>query len=171
MATGKSTFGRLVATRLGMRFIDVDDEIERAEGVPISELFQSKGEPYFREQERLFIESGHPSKGCVVACGGGLVCQPGMLEAVRARGVVICLHASEEAILARTAHRKDRPLLNTQDQEARIRSLLAHRMPIYQRAGTMILTDCRSFTEVGEHILRVYKPEAREFNRPAINLS
>lgn len=167
MATGKSTFGRMAAARSGMRFIDVDDEIERAEGCTIAQLFAAKGEPYFRSCERRFIESGHPDRGCIVACGGGLVVQPGMLEMLRSRGVVICLHASEQTILARTANRKDRPLLEVADQAQRVRTLMAQRLPIYERCGTMILTDGRSFQDVTEHVLRVYRREGREFDLAA----
>jgi shikimate kinase len=165
MATGKSTFGRMVAMRLGMRFIDVDTEIERAEHMPISKIFETRGEPAFRTLERQFIETGHPDCGCIVATGGGLVCQPGMLELLRARGVVICLHASEHAILSRTLNRTDRPLLATDDPAERIRTLLASRLPIYEKAGTMILTDARPLGDVANHIIRVYRRDARDAAR------
>jgi shikimate kinase len=165
MATGKSTFGRMIANRLGMQFIDVDSAIEHQAGMPVTEIFQTFGEAHFRQLERKFIESGHPARGCVVACGGGLVCQPGMLELLREKGVIICLSASEETILARTANRNDRPLLNTENPADRIRRLLAERTPIYQRAGTMVLTENRPFNDVAEHLVRVYRREARDFDK------
>lgn len=169
MATGKSTFGRILAARLGMRFLDVDEEIETSQAMPVSRIFADLGEPRFRELERAYIETGHPAHGCVVSCGGGLVCQPGMIELLKSRGVVLCLHASVAAILARTESRKDRPLLNVENPAERIRTLLAQRQPIYERAGTMVLTEGRPMHEVTDHLLRVYRREAREFVRQPPN--
>ena len=73
MGVGKSVIGRSVAAELGMRFIDSDRAIEKEQGCRIADIFKAEGEARFREYERRFVESGHPSHGCVVACGGGLV--------------------------------------------------------------------------------------------------
>src|SRR5690606_37996861 len=103
MGTGKTTVSRIVAARLGYRWMDSDHEIERAQGRSIADIFATTGEAAFRQMERDFIESGHPTQRTVVACGGGLVVQPGMLELLKSRGVVVCLHATVETILRRTA--------------------------------------------------------------------
>jgi hypothetical protein len=89
MGTGKTTIGRAVAARMGFRLLDSDQEIEKAAGRTIAEIFAQDGEPAFRSMERDFIENGHPDRGCVVACGGGLVVQPGMLERLNRKGVVV----------------------------------------------------------------------------------
>ena len=81
------------------------------------EIFKKEGEARFREYERSFIESGHAATGYVVACGGGLVVQPGMVDLLRARGVVVSLFASVETIIERTARNNKRPLLNVEDPE------------------------------------------------------
>ncbi|HEY0945043.1 MAG TPA: shikimate kinase, partial [Opitutaceae bacterium] len=104
-------------------------------------------------------------RGCVVACGGGLVVQPGLLELLRGRGVVICLHASLETILRRTAVNKSRPLLDVSDPMERIRTLYAAREPIYKRAGTVILTDSRPTADIVAHVLRCYRREAADWTR------
>ena len=117
--------------------------------------------------EREFIERGHPASRTVVSCGGGLVIQPGMLELLQSKGVVICLHASIETILARTARQRNRPLLEVEDPEARIRSLYAVREPIYRKSGTMILTDARPLTEIVAHVVRAWRRDAVEFVRSA----
>ncbi|MBE2214020.1 MAG: shikimate kinase [Opitutaceae bacterium] len=167
MGTGKTTVGRALAQRLGMQMIDIDAEIERREGMPIPEIFRERGEPVFREMERAFITSGHPATGCVVSCGGGLVVQPGMIEELRRRGVVICLTARPETILARTQTHKNRPLLDTDDPLARIRELLEKREAAYRAAGTQVLTDMRPLSEIVGHVQRVYLREAREFRASA----
>lgn len=166
MGTGKSTVGRLAAHRLGFKLIDSDHEIERAQGRPIPQIFAEQGEAAFRVMEREFIDRGHPAARQVMACGGGLVVQPGMLELLKNKGVVVCLHASLETILGRTSRHQNRPLLNVEDRAERIRELYAQRDPLYRRSGTMVLTDARPLREIVDHVLRIYRREAREF-RPA----
>ncbi len=164
MGTGKTTVGRTVAHRLGFRCIDSDHEIERSAGKPISRIFAEDGESHFRSLERTFVEKGHAGDRLVVACGGGLVVQPGMLALLRDRGVVICLHASIETILSRAGrHGPTRPLLDVEDPDARARALYAEREPIYKSAGTVILTDGRPLPEVVSHVIRVWRREARDF--------
>lgn len=167
MGTGKTTIGRAVAHRLKFQLFDSDHEIERLQGCSIPELFATLGETAFRELERRFILEGHPATRCVVACGGGLVVQRGMLQALRARGVVICLHASLETILSRTAGNRNRPLLQAEDPRGRIQALYAEREPIYKQAGAVILTDHRPTTDIVGHVIRTYRREASEWERAA----
>jgi shikimate kinase len=165
MGTGKSTVGRVLAQRLGMTLLDSDLEIERRVGLPITEIFAQRGEAAFREHEREFIEQGHPQEGCIVSCGGGLILQEGMVARLRERGVVVCLTARPETILARTQTHKNRPLLNVDDPLGRIRELLEKREPAYRSAGTQVLTDLRPLSEIVAHVQRVYLREAREFRK------
>jgi shikimate kinase len=165
MGTGKTTIGRVVAQRLGFALLDSDYEIERQEGKTIAEIFAGPGEAAFRMLERQYVESGHPATHTVVSCGGGLVVQPGMLALLQTRGVVICLHASIETILARTGRHQHRPLLNVEDPDVRVRTLYAEREPIYKRAGTVILTDSRPQNEIVAHVIRAWRREAADFAR------
>lgn len=165
MGTGKTTVGRAAAQRLGFALVDSDHEIERRQGRTIPEIFARDGEPAFRVLEREFIEHGHPAERTVVACGGGLVVQPGMLECLRARGVVVCLHASLETVLARTSRYRHRPLLEVENPEERIRTLFAAREAIYRRSGTMVLTDGRPLTDIVGHVIRVWRRDARDYAR------
>lgn len=168
MGTGKTTVGRAVAHRIGFRCVDSDHEIEKKAGKAVNEIFATEGEPAFRALERWFVEEGHAPERQVVACGGGLVVQPGMLERLGRKGVVICLHASIETILARTArHNKVRPLLDVDEPEARARALYAVREPIYKSAGTVILTDGRPLHEITSHVVRVWRRESVDFVREA----
>jgi shikimate kinase len=163
MGTGKSTVGRQLARQIGFSFLDSDHEIERSQGKPVSQIFAEQGEAKFRALEREFIEHGHPPRKCVVSCGGGLIVPSGMLELLRSRGVVICMHAPIETILQRTMHATHRPLLQVENPEQRLRELYAQREEIYRRAGTMVLTDKRPLREIAIHVLRVYRQEAAQF--------
>lgn len=165
MGTGKSTVGRLVARQTGFAFFDSDHEIERRQGRPVSQIFSEQGEPAFRALEREFIEHGHPASRCVVSCGGGLVVPPGMLELLRRRGVIICMHAPIDTILRRTMHATHRPLLAVDNPEQRLRDLYAQREELYRRTGTMVLTDKRPLREIAAHVLRVYRQEATHFGQ------
>ncbi len=165
MGTGKSTVGRTAAQKLGFTQIDSDHEIERLQGKTIPEIFANDGEPAFRAMEREFIERGHPAERTVVSCGGGLVVQPGMLAILKSKGVVVCLHATLQTILARTARHKHRPLLLAEDPEERIRTLYAARESIYKQSGTVILTDARPLQDVVGHVLRAWRRDAADFAR------
>ncbi len=165
MGTGKTTVGRAVAHRLHFKALDSDYEIEKQQGKSIPEIFAQDGEPAFRAMERAFIEGGHPAQGTLVACGGGLVIQPGMLDLLQSRGVVVCLHATLETILARTSRQRTRPLLAVENPEERIRTLYAAREPIYKKAGTVILTDARPLQEIVAHVIRVWRRDAPDFAR------
>ena len=162
MGVGKSAIGRRVAKELGFRFLDSDHEIEASMGKTIPQIFESEGEARFRQCEREFIESGHPETGCVISCGGGLVVQPGMKERLKSKGVVICLFASVETIIERTSRNGNRPLLNVENPEQRVRELLAQREPIYMESGACITTDGRTIPEGVRHMTRTYKECVRK---------
>lgn len=161
--TGKSTVGRHAARELGFEFVDSDHAIEATHGKAVAQIFADEGEAAFRALERTFMESGHPATGCVVACGGGLIVPTGMLELVKARGVVVCLHAPLATVLQRTARTAHRPLLQVENREERLRTLFAAREEIYRRTGTMVLTEGRPMREIVAHVLRVYRAEEREW--------
>jgi shikimate kinase len=165
MGTGKTTVGRAVAQKLGFNALDSDHEIERQQGKTIPEIFAQHGEPAFRAMEREFIDKGHPAERTLVACGGGLVVQPGMLAILKSKGIVICLHASIETILARTARHRNRPLLDVENPEERVRTLYAAREPIYKQAGTVILTDSRPLHDIVGHVIRSWRRDAPDFVR------
>ncbi len=165
MGTGKTTVGRAVAQKIGFHVLDSDHEIERLQGKTIPDIFAQQGEAAFRAMERDFIDHGHPAERTIIACGGGLVVQPGMLEKLKSKGVVVCLHASVETILARTARNRHRPLLAVDDPETRIRTLYAAREPIYKQSGTVILTDSRGLQEITGHVVRAWRRDAADFAR------
>ncbi|PWU05645.1 MAG: shikimate kinase [Verrucomicrobia bacterium] len=156
MGVGKSTVGRRLARKLGMLFIDSDAAIEVKAGKTVNEIFAQDGEKIFREMEREFIKVGHPGKGCVVACGGGLPIEEGMLELLRERGMVIGLFARSETILERTDRRDTRPMLNVENKEERINDLLKKRRDLYQKADYLFFSEGRPVEVVVADIVRVY---------------
>lgn len=168
MGVGKSAVGRTLAKTLHMKFVDSDWQIEKEAGMSIAKIFEKHGEPAFRDMERRFIESGHPSTGMVVACGGGLPIQPGMRELLIERGVVICLFAQPETILKRTRDNPKRPLLNVENPRERLNELMVQREPVYMHTGIGISTEGRTISEVVENIIRVYRREVPRFRKKHI---
>ncbi len=157
MGVGKSTVGGRLARELKYSFFDTDVAIEKQIGKTVPEIFADEGEAAFRQYEREFIDFGHPVEGCVVSCGGGLVVQEGMVERLKSKGIVICLSASIESILKRTQRSENRPLLNVDNPETRIRELLLEREPIYMNAGICISTEGRTIPEIVRHLQRTYR--------------
>lgn len=157
MGVGKSHFGRIVSDALSYQFFDTDHVIENNEQKTISEIFQIQGEEYFRTLERNLIVSGLPSEACVVACGGGLAMQEGMMDVLKSKGVVISLFASKETILERTSRNKNRPLLDVDNPEERIRQMMDERAPKYLGADASIGTDGRTVADIMQHIIRTYR--------------
>jgi len=131
MGTGKTSIGRYIAAQLGRPFVDLDDLIVQRAGKPIPQIFAEDGEPAFRALESALCAELRGSSGLVVATGGGAVVHPGNREALAAGGIVICLDASLDAILARVGDDVSRPMLAGPDRRARIRDLLAQRADAY----------------------------------------
>lgn len=152
MGAGKSTVGRLVARQLGMDFLDTDEVIESRAGCSIPTLFAARGEAEFRAMERTLIEELRNAQGVVLSTGGGLVCQPGNLEALKAVGLVVCLWATPETIWERVRHQSHRPLLHVADPQAEIARLLRQREPFYRQADVLINSGLRSLREVAMQV-------------------
>lgn len=165
MGTGKSTLGRMLAARLGHRFVDVDDLIESAEGMSIAEIFRRHGEPYFRQREREAIARLVGAREVVVAVGGGALLDEVNLRNLRRIGTVVCLWARPEVILQRLRDDRSRPLLQGPDRLRRIRELLERRRPAYARADLHLDTSELSPEEALERLLALLREGSRR--RPA----
>jgi shikimate kinase len=138
MGCGKSTVGRRLATRLGLRFVDADDEIEAAANKTINEIFAEHGEPYFRAGERRVIARLLRSGPQVLATGGGAFIDPETRRAIAEAGVSIWLKADLPLLMKRVLRRTNRPLLKSVDPEAVMRGLMERRYPIYAQAHVTI---------------------------------
>ncbi len=138
MGCGKSAIGRRLANALDLKFVDADDEIEKAAGMSISEIFQQLGEQHFRDGERRVIArllAGGPQ---VLSTGGGAYMSEETRERVRTAGISIWLNAELPILMKRVMRRDNRPLLRTHNPEARMRELLDIRNPIYAEADISV---------------------------------
>lgn len=138
MGCGKSSVGKRLAYRLGLPFIDADEEIERAANKTIPEIFAEHGEAYFRAGERRVIARLLREGPQVLATGGGAYMNPDTRAAVRASGVSVWLRAELPLLMRRVARRANRPLLKTPDPEGTMRALMEARYPIYAEADVIV---------------------------------
>ncbi len=153
MGCGKSHLGRMLAKRLGCRFVDLDSYIEEKEGMTIPEIFSIHGEPYFREAESRYIRE--MPEDCVVATGGGAIINPVTAETARNSGRVVFLDARFELCYERIKGDNRRPLVmkNTKEQ---LRELYSARREVYRKNAVVVvdanLTDTDIVNEIHKNL-------------------
>ena len=143
MGTGKSRIGSLLARRLQREFIDTDRLIEKRARKSIAQIFAEDGEEAFRQLEHQCVRTAANQPRSVTALGGGAIVAQRNWDLVRRSGVLVCLEADVEVILARVSRREDRPLLaglSQEEKRAKINRLLDERRPYYQRADVQFHT-------------------------------
>jgi shikimate kinase len=138
MGAGKSTIGRRLSARLRLPFLDADIEIEAAAAMSIPEIFETHGEPHFRDGEARVIARLLDNGPAVLATGGGAFMREETRSRIRLQAVSIWLKADADIIMRRVKRRVDRPLLQTADPEATVGRLIEEREPIYQHADLTI---------------------------------
>ena len=138
MGAGKSTVGKNLADRLGMRFFDADQEIERAAGCTITDFFEKYGEVEFRKGEERVISRILAGEPCVLATGGGAFMSEATRLLIKKMAISVWLRVSFEVLAKRLEKRSDRPLLQTTDPQQTLKALIKKRYPIYNDADFIV---------------------------------
>ena len=183
MGTGKTSLGKLLATKLGRPFVDIDKKIEDETQLSIPQIFEQFGEAHFRELEKAAVKELSERRGLVIATGGGTVKDEENIRLLKSSGIIICLTTKPEEILNRTARRGERPLLdggetairnaqcvmrndnpqslqltaqssNNNERLETIKKLLAERKKFYDRADYQIDTTDWSPIQIVDNICR-----------------
>lgn len=134
MGAGKTTVGRRLAQRLGLPFVDADEEIEAAAGMTITEIFQMFGEDYFRDGERRVIARLIDGSPKVIATGGGAFMNERTRALILDKTIAVWLEADLDTLVDRVRRRSTRPLLKDRDPRQVLTDLAAARNPIYALA-------------------------------------
>lgn len=131
MGAGKTSIGKRLAARFGLKFADADREVEAHTGVSVSTIFDCEGETGFRERERAALADLLNCTDTLIATGGGAVLDDGNRLLMRTRGFVVHLHVEVEEQLHRLSRDRTRPLLQREDREGALRALALIREPLY----------------------------------------
>jgi shikimate kinase len=150
MGAGKSTTARALGHRLDWRVEDIDERIERRERRDIPAIFRQDGEPYFRALEREELVALLPTRGAVIATGGGTVMSPANMELMLRDGSVVWLDAPFTTVLERVPVDGRRPLAA---DRAEMERLYNQRLPAYQRAHLRVDAGGGSVEDVVDQIV------------------
>lgn len=141
MGCGKTTIGKLLACYTGYSFIDIDELIVQQEGLSIPQIFEVKGEDYFRSVETQILESVLQKDNQIISTGGGIVKLEQNINILKDKSNVFYLMANVDVLYDRVKEDTNRPLLKSDNIKLKIETLLSERCSLYQRAHFIIDAD------------------------------
>lgn len=137
--SGKSFFAQQLSDHFSYPQVDLDHEIEQQEGISIPELFESRGEAYFRKMEAELLRNlTSEHQNLIISTGGGTPCFHDSMEYMNTHGTTVFLKTKRELIIERLLGKSDRPLMQGDDVAEKVDQLLTTRTPIYQKARITI---------------------------------
>ncbi|WP_160011811.1 shikimate kinase [Rhizobium sp. 18055] len=154
MGAGKSSVGRIVATQLGIPFVDSDAEIERVSRMSVTELFASYGEDEFRALEGRVMKRLLKGGPRVVSTGGGAFINDRTRKHIKRGGVSVWLKAELDVLWERVNKRDTRPLLKTENPKQTLESLMNARYPIYELADLTVMSRDVRKEQMAEEVLK-----------------
>jgi shikimate kinase len=157
MGVGKSTVGRRLARRLGLSFIDTDEEIEGASGYPAAEVFERYGERDFRDGERRLVARLVRGDVRVIATGGGVYVDPRTRQLLNERAITIWLDAPVDILAERTSRRDTRAQLRNGDRKEVLQRLAIERLPSYREAHIHVKSGDGAHKDVVDAIVDALK--------------
>lgn len=166
MGSGKTSIGKYLSHHLKKTFIDTDSLIEEREGCSISNIFQEKGEKYFRELEKQIIKEVFEQEDLIVSLGGGAIIDDENRNFIKENSTLVTLIAEPKVLHERVKRRKNRPLLaNTKDQLETLEKLWQERKPAYYDSHYQIDTAGKSINLISLEIMKILdikKPKIQE---------
>lgn len=158
MGTGKTSVGRILASMLGLGFVDTDEEIEKSNCKTITEIFGCYGVKHFRHEESLTIKKISDRGNLVIATGGGAVLNPDNVAALKKTGIIVLLRSSPEAVYSRIGSDNNRPLLaGVEDPLQKIKELMQQREDMYRESADFEVISNDSKELVAAEIVRLLK--------------
>lgn len=154
MGAGKSCIGRLLAQRLGLDFIDADEEIEQAAQCSIDEIFERHGEAAFRDGERRVIARILDGPVHVLAAGGGAMMDKQTRAKIRGQAISVWLRADLDLLVQRVSRRHNRPLLKNGEPRDILERLMKTRHPIYAKADVVVDSDAKPPKVIVDRVIK-----------------
>ena len=157
MGVGKTTVGKRLAEKLGIRFIDIDKIIETKENKTITEIFANKGENYFRKIEKEITIDILNKKNVVIALGGGAFINPNIRKEIRNTSISVWLDLSLKALISRISNTKKRPLLKEGNLKETVNRIYSERKKIYNQSNFKIKCDLLKVDQIVNKIIKLYE--------------
>ena len=157
MGVGKSTVGKRLARKLKLKFIDIDRIIEKKEKKTISEIFQIKGEDYFRKIEKRITLAILKKNNSVIALGGGAFINPTIRKESENSSISFWLDLKLDSLLIRLKNVKKRPLLNQENLKETINKIYSERKKFYNRSDFRIKCNSMSIEQIVSKIIKLYE--------------
>ncbi len=159
MGVGKSTLGKIVAKKQGLKFIDTDLNIEKKFSMSISDIFKKKGEDFFRQEEEIEVSEMLKKSNCVIALGGGAFLIKNVRDQILKQSISIWIDVNLKILHQRTKWSKKRPLLDGQNNQTKINKLYIKRKKIYKLAKYRINCDGLSKEGIVKKIIDFYEKQ------------
>jgi|TARA_B110000263_G_scaffold35016_1_gene26773 shikimate kinase len=151
MGSGKTTIGNALSAILNFDFLDTDKEIEKRNLISIKDIFKTKGESFFRNEEAKIIKNIPKLKNTVIATGGGFPCFNNHIDILNSLGTTIYLSYDIETLYLRLKNNDNRPLINEENQKelkSYIKNLLSERIKTYNKSKHTILCNNLTVNEI-----------------------
>ena len=156
MGSGKSTIGRLISKKLNFKFFDIDKIIEKQTNMEISEIFQKKGEIFFREIEKKLSIKFLYNKNCVISLGGGAFIDHLIRKQTKSKSITFWLANDFKTTIARIRKRTNRPIAQSLNDDE-LKELIKKRSKIYSKANYKINCKDLDKNKIVEKILKIYE--------------
>jgi len=157
MAVGKTTLGKIIAKKHDLEFVDSDLIIEKKNSMKIKEIFEKKGEKFFRMEEKREVLKLLKKNSCVIALGGGAFIDKTLREDILKNGISVWLDVNIKTLNERVKWNKNRPLLTKGNNEKKINDLYSQRRKIYKLANHKITCDKLDKKSIVKKITELYE--------------
>ena len=157
MGSGKSAIGKSLSERLNMEFVDTDSIIEKRLSLSVAEIFETKGEEFFRKIEVEEVIKLTEKKGFVIALGGGAFINDIIRKKVKKLCFSVWLQLDIDEIFNRTKNNQKRPLLNISNSREKLDKIYKERKEIYSMADYKIDCNKKNKNEIVEEIKKIYE--------------
>ena len=157
MTVGKTTVGKIVAKNLGLSFVDTDKYIEEKNSMTVKEIFEKKGEKFFRLQEKKEIREILKRNECVISLGGGAFIDKNLRNSILKNCISVWLDLDIKTLSNRTKWNQKRPLLKKNNNFEKIKYIYAKRRNIYKMANHRVLCDNLTKKKIASKIESIYE--------------
>ena len=157
MGVGKTTLGKIVAEKQKINFVDIDLNIEKKNSMKIKEIFEKKGEDFFRLEEQEEVIESMKKSDCVIALGGGAFINKTIRENILKNGISVWLDVDVSILNKRVMWNKKRPLLNEKNNLKKLNELYSKRKKIYKLSNYKIVCKNQSKEDIAKEIISIYE--------------